>query len=191
MSTSNVLLAASQDRKARLAQLRSLKRKDPEPDSSVEPLAPTEEESNNPAHKYLSGRNFDITSRTVKLGFENDPTAQTSTLEQQAEEIAERIKEEATVIDGQADEPLDLFKLQPKKPNWDLKRDLATRMAILDVRTENAIARLVRERIEGQKKSDGTGLEGIDLLEAVHVREKEEEEEKRREEEWEKGLVDG
>ena len=191
MSSSNSLLAASQDRKARLAQLRSLKRKEPEPESSTEHSIPESEEAENAALKYLSGRNFDSASRTVKLGFENDPTAQTATLEQQAAEIIERVREEATATNGQADEPLDLFKLQPKKPNWDLKRDLAARMAVLDVRTENAIARLVRERIEGQKKSEGGGLEGADLLEAVNMRERDEEEEERREAEWESSLADG
>jgi coiled-coil domain-containing protein 12 len=199
MSTTNSLLAAAQDRKARLAQLRSLKRKEPEPDTTAEPASPHGSDPHtqpkngdeDTASKYLSGRNFDPSTRTVKLGFENDPTAQKATLEQQAAIIADRVREDAATTDSQAEEALDLFKLQPKKPNWDLKRDLAARMAVLDVRTENAIARLVRERIEGQKKSEGGGLEGADLLEAVHVREREEEEEERREAEWEKSLAEG
>jgi coiled-coil domain-containing protein 12 len=94
------------------------------------------------------------------------------------------------------DAPIDLFKLQPKKPNWDLKRDLKERMQVLDVRTKNAIARLVRERLEAERKrkvgevGDGDHgedaalpLEGGELLEAVHVRERQEEEERRRERE--------
>jgi coiled-coil domain-containing protein 12 len=200
MSTSNTLLSASQDRKARLAQLRSLKRKEPEPDTSSLPPPKLSDSANDEAFtkddeddvtsKYLSGRNFDATSRTVKLGFEHDPTAGAATLEQQAAAIAEKVREEAAANDGQADEPLDLFRLQPKKPNWDLKRELAQRMAVLDVRTENAIARLVRERIEGPKR-DGAGIEGVDLVEAVHVKEREEEEDERREREWESTLADG
>jgi coiled-coil domain-containing protein 12 len=89
------------------------------------------------------------------------------------------------------DKPLDLFKLQPKKPNWDLKRDLEAKMKPLDVQTENAIARLVRERVEGQKKErtiednasgekQEVGMEGSELVEAMHLKEKEEEEERRR-----------
>lgn len=190
MSTANSLQVAAQGRKARLAQLRSLKRKEPEPEES------THQENANPepedaSLKYLSGRNFDPSSRTVKLGFEHDPTAQADTLEHKAAAIAEQVRKEATAANGQADEPLDLFKLQPKKPNWDLKRDLAQRMAVLDVRTENAIARLVRERIEGQKMIEGGEMKGVDLLEAVHVREREEKEDERREAEWESTLADG
>jgi coiled-coil domain-containing protein 12 len=99
----------------------------------------------------------------------------------------------------EAEKGIDLFNLQPKKPNWDLKRDLAEKMKILDVRTQNAIARLVRERIENAKKeakqkgksvgteADGQGEElGIDgnaLVEGVHLREREEKEDERREKE--------
>ena len=69
-------------------------------------------------------------------------------------------------------------------------------MEILDLKTDNAIARLVRERIEEQKKKagsngDATGFEGADLVEAVHVREREEEEEELREKQWEQGLASG
>jgi coiled-coil domain-containing protein 12 len=188
MSTSNSLQTAAQDRKARLAQLRSLKRKEPEPENDVSTT--DEQEPANETNKYLSGRNFDIESRTAKLGFEQDPSAESHTLEKQAALVAERVKEEAAAANANADEPLDLFKLQPKKPNWDLKRELDARMAVLDVRTENAIARLVRERIQGQKKTEGSGLEGADLLEAVHVREREEAEEERKEAEWAKSLAD-
>ena len=96
-----------------------------------------------------------------------------------------------------------MFKLQPKKANWDLKRDLARKMEVLDVRTDNAIARMVRERIEGQKKAqreaaavgggstggstgggmggdeevegaENVGLKGEELVEGIHQREREE-----------------
>jgi coiled-coil domain-containing protein 12 len=74
-------------------------------------------------------------------------------------------------------------------------------MKVVDVWTENAIARLVRERIEGAKRAqmekargggtnvgaDGegeeVGMEGATLVEAMHVREREEEEERGRERE--------
>jgi coiled-coil domain-containing protein 12 len=199
-STNTTLSAASQDRKARLAQLRSLKRKQPEPSNDVEPSDDTEmalatQEEDDVKKKYLSGRNFDHSTGGAKLGFEHAPDQDEETIERKAEILAEKVLQEAKESEKK-DEPLDLFKLQPKKPNWDLKRDLKQRNEVLDVRTENAIARLVRQRIEGQKKIDGgstqgTGLEGADLVEAVHVREREEEEEQRREKEWEEGLADG
>jgi coiled-coil domain-containing protein 12 len=188
MSTTNSLAAAAQDRQARLAQLRSLKRKQPSPDTAEEKL-PTDDAREDVAAKYLSGRNFDLETRTAKLGFEHAPDAGTQTLEKQAAAVSERVLAEAAKDDGE--QPLDLFKLQPKKPNWDLKRDLQQRMEVLDVRTDNAIARLVRERIAAQKKEGGEGLVGGDMLEAVHAREREEKEDERREKEWEQGLTEG
>jgi coiled-coil domain-containing protein 12 len=201
MAPPSTLEAAAQDRKARLAQLRSLKRKQPEPEneggddygaSNAEQEASEEKDV---TRKYLSGRNYDPETRGPKLGFDAAPIEGQDTIEVRAAALALNTKKEAEE-EEKKDAPLDLFKLQPKKPNWDLKRELQQRMDILDVRTDNAIARLVRERIEGQKKKaglngDSTGFEGADLVEAVHVLEREEEEDELREKQWEQGLTSG
>jgi len=69
----------------------------------------------------------------------------------------------------------------------------------VDVRTQNAIARLVRQRIENAKKEalskgkavqDGqqgeeVGIEGSTLVESIHLREKEEQKETEVEDEYE------
>jgi predicted secreted protein len=39
----------------------------------------------------------------------------------------------------------DLFNIQPKRANWDLKRDMTNRMAKLDRKTNEAIATIFRE----------------------------------------------
>lgn len=106
-----------------------------------------------------------------------------------------------------------MFKLQPKKPNWDLKRELDKKLAVLNVQTDNAIARMVRERLEAKKleaqaqgqnqtqaqkqkasdgNKDGDGeegtaglLEGAALVEGMRLREEQEAEELRREQELE------
>jgi coiled-coil domain-containing protein 12 len=133
------------------------------------------------------------------LGFEEPPTLnlEKPTLEQQAAEVEAEINRKAEE-DETEDQSVDLFKLQPKKPNWDLKRDLDKKLEILNVRTENAIASLVRERIEGAQKAakakqvtagptaagDGgeeVGMEGVALVEGLRVREREEELEEQRE----------
>ena len=196
-STHTTLDAAAIDRKARLAKLASLKRKQPDTDISTE--EPTTEDSEPPSETaaYLSGRNYDRQTRGPKLGFEHVLSSDVETVEKQADIIAATTASQAAKDEAEAEKGIDLFKLQPKKPNWDLKRDLAEKTKVLDVRTQNAIARLVRERIETAKKeakqsgkqveavADGEGEEvGIDgnvLLEGVHLREKAEEEEERRE----------
>lgn len=201
-ATHATLGAAADERKARLAKLKSLKRKQPgdeivPPESTRSPSPPG---ALDVAKLHLSGRNYDPEAKGPKLGFEAPPTLalEKPTLEQQAQDIENEIRRKAEE-EEQDDKGVDLFKLQPKKPNWDLKRDLNKKLEILNVRMENAIARMVRERIAGAQKtakskagngavtaSEGgeeMGMEGVALVEGVKLREREEEEDERRERE--------
>lgn len=194
--------AAATERKARLAKLKSLKRKQPDNYNETDPSAEApSEEAPSVTTAFLSGRNYDASTRGPKLGFEVSPSADQETLEDRAAQIAETTTKQAEEEEKE-EKPIDLFKLQPKKPNWDLKRDVARKMERLSVQTDNAIARLVRERIEGAKKKaletngrgkeegmgEEVGLGGEELVEGVHVREREEAEEERREKEDEEMI---
>lgn len=182
MSSHATLSAASDDRKARLAKLKSLKRKQPTeaeadetettsqddaiPTTTTTPPNNSNNNNNNQdsptqdvARLHLSGRNYDFETKGPKLGFEAPPTLSEgqATLEQQAQDLEEESRrQEAIDAQQSADRGIDLFKLQPKKPNWDLKRELNLRTEALNVRTENAIARLVRERL-AEKKAAADG----------------------------------
>ncbi len=220
MASTQALNAASQDRKARLAQLKSLKRKEPasesdesQPNAAKSPRRDIQQTSDTPVNgdgtlpdaeeeepeteadptsQYLSGRNYDPTTKTARLGFDSAPSASHSTLEIRAATLAAETKR-ANAEQEAADKPLDLFTLQPKKPNWDLKRDLERKLEVLNVRTENAIARMVRERIGRQQKkarergegmngdAEAVGIEGTTLVEGANVMEREEQEDARRE----------
>jgi coiled-coil domain-containing protein 12 len=68
---------------------------------------------------------------------------------------------------------VDLFSLQPKRPNWDLKRDVERKLERLKPRTEAAVAKLVRIRLGGQ---NGRKEEG-DLSKMVEMRERQQREE--------------
>jgi len=225
MSSHATLSAAADDRKARLAKLKSLKRKQPEENEGEDshdhhddqtlttttssdqqqqqspPSPPTKDIS----HLHLSGRNYDPETRGPKLGFEAPPTLALDkpTLEEQAADIEDELRRKEAE-DAQEEKGIDLFKLQPKKPNWDLKRELNQKLEVLNVQTDNAIAKLVRERLEAKKleaaavasasgkdvkgngEVDEAGLlEGPALMEGMRLREKEEAEEQRRERELE------
>lgn len=200
MASSHASLdAAATERKARLAKLKGLKRKHPDVEDVQDRDRVKKSAELDVTSTYLSGRNYDPTTRGPKLGFESAPIEDQETLEDRAQEIVDATAKEAEE-EEKADKPIDLFKLQPKKPNWDLKRDLQRKMDVLNVRTENAIARLVRERIEASQKAarlrtngreldegsvegEDVGMEGTTLVEGVHIREREEEEEERRERE--------
>ncbi|XP_071941839.1 coiled-coil domain-containing protein 12-like [Antedon mediterranea] len=43
---------------------------------------------------------------------------------------------------------VDIMNLAPRKPDWDLKRDVAKKLERLEKRTQRAIAELIRERIQ-------------------------------------------
>jgi len=203
-STHTTLDAAAVDRKARLAKLASLKRKQPPNDTGSDlkpPNAGEQTEVVSNTDIFLSGRNYDVETKGPKLGFETLPSANTTTVEQEAERVAASTAEQAAKDEAEVERGIDLFKLQPKKPNWDLKRDLAEKMRAVDVKTQNAIARLVRERIENAKKEaaskgrqagagedtqgEDVGIDGNVLVEGVHQKEREEQEEERRERELE------
>ncbi|KAI7882946.1 mRNA splicing factor [Lichtheimia hyalospora FSU 10163] len=47
-------------------------------------------------------------------------------------------------------EEVDLFNLQPKKPNWDLKRDVEKKLERLDRRTQKAVLELIRQRLSNE-----------------------------------------
>ncbi|EFQ96724.1 hypothetical protein MGYG_08649 [Nannizzia gypsea CBS 118893] len=179
MSSSHTTLdAAAADRKARLAKLASLKRQRSETESE-----PADQTASSSTPKYLSGRNYDWETKGAKLGFENDPSQGAETLEDKAAEIAAATAQAAQENED-AEKPIDLFNLQPKKPNWDLKRDLEQKMKVLDVRTDNAIARLVRQRIQNSQAAaaargidgdgEAAGIDGEMLVQGIHTRERDE-----------------
>ncbi|KAH7026293.1 cwf18 pre-mRNA splicing factor-domain-containing protein [Microdochium trichocladiopsis] len=227
MSSLASLSAATDDRKARLAKLKNLKRKQPAdehvaPESDREASAPaqakvqsddgeqpqdetmadsngngpSQDDESNLALRHISGRNYDPETRGAKLGFEAPPTLgmEGPTLEEQAAAVERDLRAKAAEDAKDADKGIDLFKLQPKKPNWDLKRDLDKKLEILNVRTDNAIAKLVRERIASSAKAgsapgtsagavlgDGANVDGDALVEGLRQREREEQEEGQRE----------
>ncbi len=150
--------------------------------------------------KYLSGRNYDIETDGPKLGFNGPPTAHLAPGERTLEDRAAEVEAELRAAQQKEEEEqkketgVDLFKLQPKKPNWDLKRDLDKKLEILNVRTDNAIAQLVRERISGAKQNeikapgkdadgDEIGMQGVDLVEGARLREEEDKRDAEREDE--------
>lgn len=179
-TTMSSLDAQAEERKKRLAQLKSLKRKqDAEAeDTSYKPSESTIDETAERGVK-LSGRNFDVEERAPKMGFTHAPNDGQETIEAKAQEIVEYVRAQQA-DDEAAEKPIDLFNLQPKKPNWDLKRDVGKKLERLKPRTKSAIAKLVRERIDsvkvgqdgGEDQAVNSAMEGK-LAELVKEREKE------------------
>ncbi|TFK76222.1 mRNA splicing factor [Pluteus cervinus] len=128
------LTKASQERRARLIALR--KRKAGE---TVDEFVPTD--------SILQPRNFDPASRTLKKHTADDVVMQ-DTVEKEVEGLAEAIIAED---EKQRAQDLDVFNIAPKRPNWDLKRDLDKKLAKLERRTQESIHTLIRQRLATQK----------------------------------------
>jgi len=69
------------------------------------------------------------------------------------EDIESQVKDimETNALDPE-DTELDVMNLAPRKPNWDLKRDLDKKLAKLQRRTDKAIKDLIRARIAREKQ---------------------------------------
>ena len=53
---------------------------------------------------------------------------------------------------GEVTLDVDLLSLAPRKPDWDLKRDVEKKVKRLEKRTARAIAELTRERLLDEQK---------------------------------------
>ncbi|KAK6351692.1 hypothetical protein TWF718_004842 [Orbilia javanica] len=155
-------------RKDRLAKLRSLKRKQEEHDvTSPDAARETDTEA---SAAVLSGRNYDVLAKAPRLGFDTAPSDNQETLESRAGDIAAEAK--IAINEEEAGLSIDLLSLQPKKPNWDLKRDVDQKLSRLDMMTNNAIARILHDSILQAKA--GAAQNDENLAELVRQRENEE-----------------
>ncbi|KAF7970215.1 hypothetical protein HWV62_24740 [Athelia sp. TMB] len=125
------LAEASEARKARLIALR--KRKAGETADGDEPI--------------IKSRNFDPESRTLKKRTRADGEVIEDTVEKNVEGLAQQIIQEDEQRRAQE---LDVFNIAPKRPNWDLKRELDKKLAKLERRTQEAIHTLIRQRLAAQ-----------------------------------------
>jgi coiled-coil domain-containing protein 12 len=99
--------------------------------------------------------------RAASTDIETDGNGQT--LEEQAAAFAK----DALATDTSHKAAVDLIDLAPRKPNWDLKRDLDIKLAKLERRTDLAIAMIIRERLResGNAEDAEKVLEGVDKME--------------------------
>ncbi|KAH9180718.1 mRNA splicing factor [Lactarius sanguifluus] len=122
------LAAASEARKARLLALRR-KRAGEE----VEDIDGDIDES------VLTNRNFDPQTRTLR---KHQTTAELEdTIEHNVKGLAEQI---IAQDEAKRAQELDLLNIAPKRPNWDLKREMEKKLARLERQTQQAVHTLIR-----------------------------------------------
>ncbi|KAK1795290.1 hypothetical protein P4O66_010462, partial [Electrophorus voltai] len=101
-------------------------------------------------HRDLKLRNYSPEDEELKE--RQVPKAKPASVEDKVREQLEAANPEPVI------EEVDLANLAPRKPDWDLKRDVAKKLEKLEKRTQKAIAELIRDRLKGSE---------ADLAEAV------------------------
>ncbi|KAG0360366.1 mRNA splicing factor [Gamsiella multidivaricata] len=118
----------SKKRKERLEQLKKRK---------------LESTSNGNKDVSLSFRNYTPLNGELKADDSNITTTADigDTVEKKMEGVVERVIQEE---EEKRAKDVDIFTLAPKKPNWDLKRDVEPKLLKLEKKTRAAIIELIR-----------------------------------------------
>ncbi|XP_068631314.1 coiled-coil domain-containing protein 12 [Battus philenor] len=128
----------------RKERLKNLKRKHPS-DENASLSVPQTEAVVLPKPKFRSYKPQDETLQDSKLD-----DAQPAVVDHEVKDLLEAGKEKVVLQD------LDISSLAPRKPDWDLKRDVAKKLEKLERRTQKAIAELIWERLK-QGSEDNLG----------------------------------
>eukprot|EP01104_Vermistella_antarctica_P020993 TRINITY_DN9243_c0_g1_i1.p1 TRINITY_DN9243_c0_g1~~TRINITY_DN9243_c0_g1_i1.p1 ORF type:complete len:104 (-),score=38.43 TRINITY_DN9243_c0_g1_i1:52-363(-) len=68
----------------------------------------------------------------------------------QSDIVAEVTRKLAQVMTQEFESQQDIINLAPKKPNWDLKRDVGRKLERVDVRTQQALIKLIQEKVDAE-----------------------------------------
>ncbi|CAG8713173.1 19993_t:CDS:2 [Gigaspora margarita] len=150
---------ASRQRKERLEAVRKRKL---ESSKSEEQTVDNEEDSNTVKKPVLKFRNYTPANEEIKAAAKvhiATPNDLGETLEKHVDRITKEVEE---TEEAKREEEVDLFNLAPKKPNWDLKRDVEKKLAKLERKTQ-AKARL---------QSESTENASVGLIDAVNAQQK-------------------
>lgn len=96
--------------------------------------------------KVIKFRNYVPKDDTLKE--KKMPNAKPLLVEDEVQGHLEKAKS-SNIIDE-----IDLSNLAPRKPDWDLKRDVAKKLDKLEKRTQRAIVELIRERLQENESED-------------------------------------
>ncbi|XP_077454153.1 coiled-coil domain-containing protein 12 [Stigmatopora argus] len=132
----------------RVKQFHGREQEDGEPEHKKANL---EEEVPEHRHKDLKLRNY--TPEDDELKERQLPKAKPASVEDKVKDQLKAANPEPII------EEVDLANLAPRKPDWDLKRDVAKKLEKLARRTQRAIAELIRDRL-GFNEELPAGVEG-------------------------------
>ncbi|XP_038176678.1 coiled-coil domain-containing protein 12-like [Arvicola amphibius] len=116
------------------------------------------EEEEDGKHRGLRLCNYVLEDEDLKR--RRVPQAKPVAVEEKVKEQLEAAKPEPVI------EEVDLANLAPRKPDWDLKRDVTKKLERLEKQTQRAIAELIHERLKGQEDSLASAVDATSGQEA-------------------------
>ncbi|CAG8617680.1 2219_t:CDS:2 [Scutellospora calospora] len=154
---------ASRQRKERLEATRKRKLEA----SKSEEQTVDDQDSNTVKKPVLKFRNYTPTNEEIKAAAKvhiATPNDLDETLEKHVDQITKEVEEAEK---AKREEEVDLFNLAPKKPNWDLKRDVEKKLTKLERKTQASIARLIKARLQNES-IENTSVGLVDAVNAQH-----------------------
>lgn len=130
-------------RKERLKALRNKQLQNRDPEDGEPESKRSLEEIEEVKHRELKLRNY--TPEDEELRERQVPKAKPASVEEKVRDQLDAANPEPVI------EEVDLANLAPRKPDWDLKRDVAKKLEKLEKRTQRAIAELIRDRLKGSE----------------------------------------
>ncbi|XP_062322809.1 coiled-coil domain-containing protein 12 [Osmerus eperlanus] len=140
--------------RGRQLQGRDQEQEDGEPERK---RALEEEAEEEERHRELKLRNY--TPADEELKERQVPKAKPASVEDKVKDQLEAANPEPVI------EEVDLANLAPRKPDWDLKRDVAKKLEKLEKRTQKAIAELIRDRLRGSEEELAAAVGAIGVTE--------------------------
>ncbi|KAJ1976082.1 hypothetical protein H4R34_004103 [Dimargaris verticillata] len=121
---------------------------------NYEPLQPLSPPESVPGALESSTLDSLVVNRNAKRPLSTDPSTinigrTAGVPKDTVETMVADVTEEALAQDRmRREQPVSVNSLAPQKPNWDLKRDLQKKMDRLEAKTQQAIAELIRQRVQ-------------------------------------------
>lgn len=103
------------------------------------------------------------TESTTATATTTDADVEMTDIQLKNDDVISKITHEVDVLKTPiVIEDIDIQNLAPRKPDWDLKRDVSKKLEILERRTQRAIAELIRERL--QLNRDNVDLQAVNAV---------------------------
>lgn len=115
-------------------------------------------------------RKYQETGKVAPATSKQTPTDSIANDDDESDQPASATENVVSTIEDELDalkeplliEDIDITNLAPRKPDWDLKRDVAKKLEILDKRTQRAIAELIRDRLKSNQET--VDLQAVNVL---------------------------